>query len=183
MTSNVGFLVHDVARLMRKVFDNRMSRIGLTRSQWWVLAYLQHHDGISQRHLATILDLSPVSLGASLRRLEVKGRVRRVRDQDDGRSKRVHIADPDGSLALQMQMSGEALMGEVVQDLSTEERDELFRMLGIVKARLIALDAGCNGSLAVAPSRRRPFARGDAVPSSPGSANRCRRDAERDPSR
>lgn len=174
MPNNIGFLVHDVARLMRKVFDNRMSSIGLTRSQWWVLAYLQFNDGITQHDLAAILDLSPVSLGASLRRLEAKGRVRRVQDQDDRRSKRVHIADPDGSLALRMQASGEALMSEVVQDLRPDERDELFRMLGIVKARLIALDAGYNGSLAVTRSRR-PSGRGDPVCSSPAKRHASRR--------
>ena len=28
--NNIGFLIHDVARLMRNLFDNRLSSLGLT---------------------------------------------------------------------------------------------------------------------------------------------------------
>ena len=34
----LGFLLHDVARLMRRRFEQNARDIGLTRSQWQVLA-------------------------------------------------------------------------------------------------------------------------------------------------
>ena len=36
LSRNFGFLISDVARLMRKNFDSRVKEIGLTRSQWWL---------------------------------------------------------------------------------------------------------------------------------------------------
>ena len=36
--SRLGFLMHDVSRLRRGVFDEFMKPVGLTRSQWWILA-------------------------------------------------------------------------------------------------------------------------------------------------
>ena len=36
-----GFLVTDVTRLLRKVFDRRAARFGLTRAQWRALKRLQ----------------------------------------------------------------------------------------------------------------------------------------------
>ena len=34
---NIGLLIHDVARLLRVLYDRQMASIGLTRSQWWLL--------------------------------------------------------------------------------------------------------------------------------------------------
>ena len=45
---NFGFLVHDVARLMRVAYDRRARALGLTRSQWWVLNNLYFNQGITQ---------------------------------------------------------------------------------------------------------------------------------------
>ena len=45
---NFGFLVHDVARLMRVAYDRRTRELGLTRSQWWVLNHLYFNEGITQ---------------------------------------------------------------------------------------------------------------------------------------
>ena len=44
---NFGFLLHDVARLMRTLFDRRGRDLGLTRSQWWVLTMLYAKEGVT----------------------------------------------------------------------------------------------------------------------------------------
>ena len=36
----LGFLIHDVSRLRRSAFDRCLKPLNVTRSQWWVLAYL-----------------------------------------------------------------------------------------------------------------------------------------------
>ena len=38
--ANVGFMIHDVSRLMRGWFDARAQDMGLTRAQWRVLVHL-----------------------------------------------------------------------------------------------------------------------------------------------
>ena len=53
----LGFLVHDVSRLRRRVVDKALKPLGVTRSQWWVLAFLSRSDGMSQVALADELDL------------------------------------------------------------------------------------------------------------------------------
>ena len=40
LSRNFGYLVNDVARQMRTVYDRRVRSLGLTRSQWWVLNHL-----------------------------------------------------------------------------------------------------------------------------------------------
>lgn len=177
MSDHIGFLVHDVARQMRRVFDKRMAGIGLTRSQWWVLAYLQLTDGATQNDLAVLLDVSPASLGACLRRLEAKGRIRRVQDPNDRRANRVYICDPDGSLTPSLREAGRALMEEVVQDLAVREREDLVRMLRLLKSRLTVLETAStpSGSAPLESEAADPDALTPAVATGsrlPGAASR-----------
>ena len=89
--SNLGFLVHDVARLMRVAYDRRARALGLTRSQWWVLNYLYFNEGITQSALADLLDVEKPTLGRLLDRLEAKGWIARQADRHDRRAKRVYL--------------------------------------------------------------------------------------------
>ena len=91
LSRNFGFLISDVARLMRKNFDSRVKEIGLTRSQWWLLNHLFRADGITQAELAETLEIERSSTGKLLDSLELKGWIKRVVDKKDRRSKRVFL--------------------------------------------------------------------------------------------
>ena len=47
LSRSFGFILNDVARLMRTTFDRRVKSLGLTRSQWWVLNHLFRNDGVT----------------------------------------------------------------------------------------------------------------------------------------
>ena len=79
LSRNFGYLVNDVARLMRTVYDRRVRKLGLTRSQWWVLNHIFRHPGVTQSELAAILEIERATLGRLLDRLEAKRWVRRDR--------------------------------------------------------------------------------------------------------
>ena len=49
----LGFLLHDVARMLRKRFEQHSRGTGLTRSQWHVLALLDHMRGFIRAGLPT----------------------------------------------------------------------------------------------------------------------------------
>lgn len=86
-----GFLVHDVSRLRRVVVDRELRPLGVTRSQWWVLAFLSRRDGMTQTALAADLDLTKVAIGGLLDRMEVAGLVQRRFDESDARIRRVYL--------------------------------------------------------------------------------------------
>lgn len=86
-----GFLVHDVSRLRRVVVDRVLKPLGVTRSQWWVLAFLSRRDGMTQSALAADLDLTKVAVGGLLERLEGAGLVQRRADDGDARIRRVYL--------------------------------------------------------------------------------------------
>jgi DNA-binding MarR family transcriptional regulator len=82
----LGFLIHDVSRLRRSAFDRCLKPLNVTRSQWWVLAYLSREDGMTQSQLAEELDLGKVAVGGLIDRLEKSGLVRREADAATGAS-------------------------------------------------------------------------------------------------
>ena len=79
-----GFLIHDVSRLRRVVVDRALKPLGITRSQWWVLAFLSRRDGMTQTALASDLDLTKVAVGGLLDRMEAAGFVERRADHKTG---------------------------------------------------------------------------------------------------
>ena len=52
---NLGFLLHDTLRQIRRDFLRRVQRGGLTPMQWRALAYLERNEGLSQAALAEML--------------------------------------------------------------------------------------------------------------------------------
>src|ERR1700689_4167215 len=52
-----GFLLHDVARLLKKRLEQHSRGSGLTRSQWQILACLAQNEGINQKGLAELLNI------------------------------------------------------------------------------------------------------------------------------
>ena len=90
---NIGLLIHDVARLLRVLYDRQMASIGLTRSQWWLLTYLFFKDGINQSELATFMDMGKAPLSRLLDRMEIKGWVIRKNESKDRRTKSIYLSE------------------------------------------------------------------------------------------
>ena len=66
---NLGFLVADIARLMRRTYRQRQQRSELTVAQARTLVHVARREGVRQVDLAETLEVQPITL-ARLRRLE-----------------------------------------------------------------------------------------------------------------
>jgi len=91
LETDVLFLVHDLARLMRTRFDQRARRHGMTRAQWGILAKLELQSGISQNDLAGLVEVEPITVCRLIDRLEARGLVERRSDPRDRRVRRLHL--------------------------------------------------------------------------------------------
>ena len=85
-------LLFDVARFRSIVFDDFMQAFNLTRAQWWTLANLFRHDGLTQRDLAERLEIGAVTESGLIDRLEAQGWVERRDDPADRRVKKVWLS-------------------------------------------------------------------------------------------
>lgn len=135
----LGFLMHDVSRLRRTVFDDFMRPLNITRSQWWVLAYLSRHDGMIQSDLAGVLELGKAALGSLIDRLEAAGLVRRGADETDRRAKRVYLSPAGAHLIKEMRVLSNDMSERILEGLNDDTRHELAELLGRVKDNLLAI--------------------------------------------
>jgi len=135
----LGYLIHDVSRMRRTVFDQLMKPLGITRAQWWVLAHLSRHDGMAQTQLASMLDVGKASLGSLLDRLEATGFIERRPDATDRRMKRVFLSRSSQQLLEKLVKIESDFNEQILASLSDNDRNELIRMLSSIKESLLAL--------------------------------------------
>lgn len=134
----LGFLLHDVAQLLRKHFEQRAGHLGLTRSQWQAIAYLSDNEGINQAGLAEMLEIEPITLVRILDRLAERGLIERRRHPTDRRTWQLFLKEAARPLLLAMQPLGEATCAEALDGVSREDRDRLLQTLAIMNANLMA---------------------------------------------
>ncbi len=139
---NFGFILNDVARLLRKVYDRRVRALGLTRSQWWVVTHLYRSEGVTQSELADILEVERATLGRLLDRLEAKGWVRREADANDRRAKRVYLTDQIEEPMRTMRSIAAGVRGDALAGLTPEQQDRFVDTLLKIKGNLMGLEDG-----------------------------------------
>jgi len=130
--NSLGFLVHDVTRLLRWEFDLRAQELSLTRAQWSVLTHLQRLPGVQQVDLARVMDIKPITLARHLDKLEAKGRICRENDAQDRRAKRLHLTRKATLMIRSLKQVGKQVRKLALKNVSEAEfntfMDLLFRM-------------------------------------------------------
>lgn len=137
----VGFLLHDVSRLMRKRFDRRARAMGLTRAQWRVLVHLAPRQGINQSALADILEVQDITLGRHIDRLEETGWVERRRHPADRRVWRLFLAKKARPILDRMEVLARDTHDDALAGVSAAERDGLLALLLRIKTNLLSREA------------------------------------------
>ena len=134
----LGFLLHEVARLMRKRFEQKARNSGLTRSQWQAIALLSKHEGIHQAALAEMLEIEPITLVRILDRLADRGLIERRQHDTDPRIWLLYLKEAARPLLADMQPVAEATRAEALSGVSPENRDALIGTLNLMKTNLLA---------------------------------------------
>jgi DNA-binding MarR family transcriptional regulator len=134
----LGYLVHDVSRMRRTLCDQHMRPIGITRSQWWVLANLsrQKGEGTSSTELAKILDVGKVTVGGIIDRLETAGYVYRRVDKTDRRAKRIFITHAGFKVIERMREVLEPLNEGICAGLTLAEIDQIEHHLAVIRKNI-----------------------------------------------
>ena len=132
----LGFLLHDVARLLRKRFEQNARGSGLTRSQWQVLAYLDRNDGIQQGGLAELLELEPITLGRIVDKLQELGLVERRPHPTDRRVWQLALTPKAKPKIEELQVYGETTRAEALEGLSASDIKRLMSTLQVMRANL-----------------------------------------------
>jgi len=136
---HIGFLISDVARLMRTAFDRRVRRLGLTRSQWLVINRLHRHPDATQSELAEMLEVEKATAGRMIDRMEKKGWVVRRADAADRRVNRLHLTAEADLIQVQLAQIADRTVDDALALLSPYEREQFSGWMARVKRQLQAM--------------------------------------------
>ncbi len=137
--ANEMLLVNDIARQVGVAFDRRADHLDLTRSQWKLLSALRRNPGIRQAHLATILEIEPISLVRQLDRMEKAGWVVRKTNPKDRRANELYLTEKVAGIVTEMRALAVNLRREVVAGFTEEEHRTLVGYLTRMKANAVAI--------------------------------------------
>jgi len=144
--STLGFLLHDVARLLKKRFEQNSRGSGLTRSQWQVLTYLAQNEGINQAGLAELIEIEPITLGRIIDKLETLRLIKRNPHPTDRRRWLLHLMPAARGRLQQAGEYGDVTRREALAGVSEDDRQHLLRTLEALKENLTqACDAPLAG--------------------------------------
>jgi DNA-binding MarR family transcriptional regulator len=150
----LGFLLHEVARLLRKRFEQVSRESGLTRSQWHVLAYLARNEGINQIGLAELLEVEPITLSRIMDKLEACELIERHPHPSDRRVWLLRLAPAARLRLTQARKLGEITRREALAGLSEADGLHLLETLKVLKFNLTeACDSTMEKQKRASPSR------------------------------
>jgi MarR family transcriptional regulator, transcriptional regulator for hemolysin len=133
-----GFLVQDVARLLKRHFERRARQDGLpiTRRQAAVMIRIARHEGVSQAEVAAWLDLEPISLVRMLDKLCEEGMVQRRPHPTDRRVRTLWLTEAARPVLARILQINQEIRAEALAGLPLATRDTLIDALAQAKENL-----------------------------------------------
>ncbi|MDD2795106.1 MarR family winged helix-turn-helix transcriptional regulator [Acidocella sp.] len=130
-------LLHDVARLSRVEADKRARVMGMTRAQWGLLLRLARNPGLSQKEVADMLEVEPISVARLVDRLAAAGLVERSADEQDRRIWRLHLLPRATAMLEEITRQREILAAFIAEGISDSTRETIIAGLQRMKTNLL----------------------------------------------
>jgi DNA-binding MarR family transcriptional regulator len=130
---DLAFLLADASRKLNDAYDARMKPLGLTRSQWRVVAFVSRTPGITQTQLANKVELSRMAITGLLDRMQAKDLIERRIAADDRRIKTVHLTRKSNALVARMNQTAQAVLDRVFEGITPLEKKKFGQLLNLVK--------------------------------------------------
>jgi DNA-binding MarR family transcriptional regulator len=129
--------MNGLSRRIRKMLDDTLAEVGLSRGEWHLLGKLFRSGRTSPGELGKTLELSSGAMTNRLDRLEERGLVRRLPDPVDRRSVQVELTDA-GRDAYQRSVAVQAERESLVA--ATLTREEQRRLNVLLRKLMLAFE-------------------------------------------
>lgn len=146
-----GFLVSDVARLLRERFNDAAASLELTQAQARALLQLSRNEGISQVALARLLEIQPITLLRQLDRLAESGFIERRPNPEDRRAQQLYLTGSGNDLIEELVSLSRKLSVQIMEGVDRETLARLMDGLACIKENLLrttpepARESGIDG--------------------------------------
>jgi MarR family transcriptional regulator for hemolysin len=130
------FEINETARVIRRSFDQRAAKIGITRPQWRVLARLKREAGLRQVELAERLDMEPITLCRIVDRLEEAGLVERKADPADRRAWRLELTEKAAPVVTKLRALARDIAVEATEGIEEPDLKVLQQKLSTIRTNV-----------------------------------------------
>lgn len=132
----LGYLIHEVARLMKRRFEDQAGMHGITLPQWRTLAQIAAHEGITQIALANALDIDPMTISGILDRLDKRGLIERYTDPSDSRARLARPTTTGVEMYDTARTLGMAMYESALDGVSPADRETVINVLATMRKNL-----------------------------------------------
>ncbi len=136
MEPNIGYLLNDCSRFLRRAFDERMRALGITAVQARLLLSLDKFPDNNQAFYAERLEVEPITLTRLVDRMAEAGWLERVADSSDRRARILHLTPKSHEVVSKVRKRVNGLIEDMASGLSAAERNELARLLTAISDNL-----------------------------------------------
>jgi DNA-binding MarR family transcriptional regulator len=138
---SLGFLIADLARLLRRQMDRRLQSLGLTQAQWRAIVHLARHEGMTQAALAESLEIQPITLTRLLDRMEGAGWVERRAHPLDRRAVQLYLTSRSQPILAEMNARAAEILAEATRGIGAAAQKQLLDTLERIKLNLAPTDS------------------------------------------
>ena len=142
----LGFLINDLARLLRRNFDRRLQSLGLTQVQWRAIAHLSRNEGMTQAALAEILEVQAITLTRLIDRMENAGWVERRAHPSDRRAVQLYLTGRCQPILAEMQSRASETLGEALSGIASGTEQQVVETLLRMKSNLVTAETAATAT-------------------------------------
>lgn len=138
----LGFVLIDVARMLRSAFERRIATagLGLTPGEARTLVRIATLEGSRQLDIAQRMGIEPMTLSTYLDRLQSLGFIERRPDSSDRRAKLIYTTPTAGALIGSIRDEQIELMQHVTSGIGEQDLEAMREKLKQLRANLSALE-------------------------------------------
>ncbi len=118
---SLGFLVADVARLLRRSLQHRLEGSQLSYAQARLLIHVSLREGVRQIDLADFLEIQPITLARLIDQLSNAGLVERRPDPADRRAYRIYLSGDAPAQLLLIEKTLNQLRADALKGIDDQE--------------------------------------------------------------
>ncbi|HKI68886.1 MAG TPA: MarR family transcriptional regulator [Verrucomicrobiae bacterium] len=126
---DVALKITIIGRQIHKQFDNSVHDLGVTRSQWGVIALVARRPGATQRIIADMLEVSEASAGRLIDRLCKDGFLERRQSEHDARAWEIYTTSKAKPILEKLSVHAEVLEESIFTGFSKSDLNQLNTLL------------------------------------------------------
>jgi DNA-binding MarR family transcriptional regulator len=137
---SVGRYISCIYRNFHKYMHEQLKQYDLGSGQFHFLMMLYKKDGVNQETLAETLNIDKATSARAIKKLEEKGYVIRIKDDNDRRNYNIFLTGKAKKLHPKIKSILKNWTDLLLKNITKREQDQLFKLLEKIAQNTINLD-------------------------------------------